>query len=164
MPRMALSLGAIAALMCAAPLYAHHSSGMIDRSNPIWVKGTVVRYEPINPHVFITLEERRADGQARRWIVEGPRLGRLERLSFGEDFIKAGDEIEVCAFEFKPEFKTTAPRPNDDGSIPPFVHAPVLVKPDGRKYLWGPYGNFDLCVSPDERDSVAHGSMPLPTP
>ena len=87
---------AIAVLACTGPLRAHHSISAIDISTPVWVKGTVVLYEVVNPHVMIALEEKRADGQVQRWTVEGPNLGRLARYGLGADFLKAGDVIEVC--------------------------------------------------------------------
>ena len=135
---------AIAVLACTGSVRAHHSISAIDISTPIWVKGTVVLYEVVNPHVMIALEERREDGQVQRWTVEGPNLGRLARYGLGKDFLKAGDVIEVCGF---------APKPNEEKSWPPprFVHGHVLVMPNGRKQWWGPYGKLDNCVRPGDQ-------------
>jgi hypothetical protein len=58
--RIATWAATITALACASPLRAHHSISMFEVSAPIWVKGTVVRYEPKDPHVMI------ADPLARR--------------------------------------------------------------------------------------------------
>ena len=71
---------------------------MIEISTPIWVKGTVVLYEPKNPHTMIELDAKNEDGQVERWTVEGPFLGRLARYDLETDFLKAGDVIEVCGF------------------------------------------------------------------
>ena len=54
--RIATYAAAFAALACAGSLRAHHSSSMFDLSTPIWVKGTVVSYAPVNPHVMIALD------------------------------------------------------------------------------------------------------------
>ena len=43
--RIATWAATITALACASPLRAHHSISMFEISAPIWVKGTVVRYE-----------------------------------------------------------------------------------------------------------------------
>ena len=143
MKKITTSAAAIAALACAGPLRAHHSISMIDISTPIWVKGSVVQYQVINPHVMIALDERREDGQVQRWTVEGPILSRLSRYGLGADFLKAGDVIEVCGF---------APKENADKSFPPprFVHGHLLVMPNGRMQLWGPYGKLDNCVRTDD--------------
>jgi hypothetical protein len=143
---------ALAALACAGSLQAHHSSALFDMSTHIWLKGTVVRYEAINPHALIELEERTGDGQIQRWIVEGPRLGRLERLGVDGDFVNIGDVIEVCGFFGK-----------DDVSRNSRVHGHVLVLADGQKWQWGPYGRLERCVHPDDWDSIATGSNPLRT-
>lgn len=140
----------IVALACIGPVRAHHSASMFDMSTHIWLKGTVARYEPINPHALIELEERTDDGQVRRWTVEGPRLGRLAGLGVDDDFLKVGDFIEVCGFFGK-----------DDVLRDSRVHGKVLVTPDGQKWQWGPYGRLESCVSPNDWDSIARGTNPL---
>ena len=62
----------LAALACSGSLQAHHSDSMYDPSTPIWVKGTVVGFENVDPHTLTTLEARSQDGQVRRWAIEGP--------------------------------------------------------------------------------------------
>ena len=133
----ATATAAIAAI-CATPLLAHHSISTIDISTPVWVKGTVVRYEAVNPHTMIELDESTADGQVRRWTIEGPIPSRLDRYGLDKDFLKAGDVIDVCGFA-----------PKRSGAKPPsprFVHGHLLVLQSGRMQLWGPYGKLDNCV------------------
>ncbi|MGW8369107.1 MAG: DUF6152 family protein, partial [Gammaproteobacteria bacterium] len=62
---------ALTGLICAASLQAHHSGSMYATS-PLWISGTVVRFEPSNPHTSTTLESRREDGSVEQWVVEGP--------------------------------------------------------------------------------------------
>ena len=99
---------------------------MIDVSTSHWVKGTVVRYAPVSPHAMIELEERMKDGQAQRWTIEGPFPGRLNRIlslngisGGGADFLKPGDQIEVCGFFPK---RSTGTSPTDDAVARRFVH------------------------------------------
>ena len=61
----------------SASSLAHHSLASFDVSAPLWVKGTVVRFERVNPHSVIFLDEKRADGQVRRWAVDGPSTTQL---------------------------------------------------------------------------------------
>jgi hypothetical protein len=146
--KMATWAVALAALACAGSLRAHHSNSMFDGSTPFWVKGTVVRYEPMQPHARITLEERKTDGQVQRWSVEGPNLDRLKRMGVDESFLKAGDVIEVCGFALKKGGLIQRSLPDFDGSVRPFIHGHVLVMPDGRMRLFGPYGKLDNCIRP----------------
>jgi hypothetical protein len=135
---------AIAALASVVSVQAHHSISMFDLRNPIWLKGTVVSYEPVNPHARLTLEQKREDGEVQRWIAEGPSLLRLQRMGVGKDFLKAGDVIEVCGFPFKEEFARTS------SASRPAMHAHMLVMPDGHMRLFGPYGKLDNCIRPHD--------------
>jgi hypothetical protein len=140
---------AMAALACAGIASAHHSQMMFDISTPVWVKGTVVRYQPIDPHALVTLDETTADGQVKRWLMEGPTAARLKRMGAGPDFLKAGDVIEVCGFAWKKEFSSRVPPAAIDTSYPS-IHAHMLVMPDGRMRLFGPYGKLDNCIRPGD--------------
>lgn len=136
---------------------AHHSLSVFELSTAIWIRGTVVRYEPIAPHAMIYLEETTADGRIERWRVEGPwptRLGWILENHAGVDrseFFKPGDVIEVCGFDMKSEF---TPRRAADEPAPEwkFTHGQMVVMPDGRMQTWGGYGKLDNCVRP--ADSV----------
>jgi hypothetical protein len=140
---------ALAALTCVGPVRAHHSMAMFDLQKSIWLKGTVVSYEPFNPHARLTLEQKGEDGQVHRWLVEGPNLNRLQRMGVDKDFLKAGDVIEVCGFPFRQEF--ARPVPADPGAPPrPVMHAHMLVMPDGHMRLFGPYGKLDNCIRPHD--------------
>jgi hypothetical protein len=116
---------------------------MIEVSVPVWVKGTVVHYEIVNPHTTIELEEKLRDGQIRRWTVEGPIPSRVQRMGVGANFLEPGDVVEVCGFHPK-TFAAT-------GDPPPYIHGHVLVMPDGRMSPWGPYGTTENCVRPQDR-------------
>jgi hypothetical protein len=140
---------ALAALACAGPLVAHHSNRMFEPT-AIWVKGTVVRSEPANPHAWIVLEETADDGRVQRWTVEGPIQARLDRMGVGRDFLQAGDVIAVCGFALQGYAATRGSGPDPYRVSPNFVHGHMLVFPDGRKRLWGPYGKLGNCVRPDE--------------
>jgi hypothetical protein len=130
----------IAALACAGSLRAHHANIMFDLAAPIWIKGTVVRYQPMNPHTLFELDVQEG-GRTERWTVEGPVLARLKRMGVDERFLQAGDVIEVCGFPLKDQSRGTRA----------FVHGHVLVMPNGRLHSWGPYGKIDNCVRPQDR-------------
>jgi hypothetical protein len=153
MKRLTSSLAAIAVLMFAtSAVQAHHSARMFE-AIPTWVKGTVVRYDAVNPHSIIVLEQSTEGGRTQQWTVEGPSLPRLGRMNAGADFIKAGDIIEICAFRLdEGMFQTAFP---DRGAAPRwFAHGQVLVMTDGRMQSWGPYGKLVNCVRPDDETRI----------
>jgi len=149
-----------AALAFAAAVHAHHSNGMFDSSTPIWVKGTVVRYEPVSPHAMIQLEEKTADGRVQRWAIEGPFPGRLQRIldsrKMGPEqhLVKAGDVIEACGFDLRADLRASGRSTERNDASTKFMHAPLIVMPDGHLQTWGPYGKLDNCVRPSDRAST----------
>lgn len=136
-------------LAAASMLHAHHSSSMFDISNPIWVKGTVVDYKAVNPHATMLLEEEMADGDVRRWTIEGPRLGRIARMGVEP---KVGDIIEVCGFNLREGLVQRESSPDPYGMSGQFAHGHVLLMPDGHWELFGAYGSLAECLrSSDEQ-------------
>lgn len=151
---LAFSVTAICCLSWLAPLGAHHSIGMFEIDVPVWVKGTVARYEPVNPHAIIVLDEDLAGGGTRRWLIDGPSLRRLGQLELEAAFLKVGDVIEVCAFAMKDEFASRSRMANEDSTPRPFVSGHVLILPDGRRVFWSPYGRLDNCYNPENRPPI----------
>ena len=156
MKRIATRAAVVAALAYVGPLAAHHSISMFDVASPIWVKGTVLRYQPISPHALIELEARQRDGHVERWTIEGPFPGRLHRImSFhgvpdDAPFVRAGDALEVCGFALKKQYAAHRMYPNAEHADNAFVHGHVLVMPGGQMQSWGPYGKIENCVRPSD--------------
>jgi Family of unknown function (DUF6152) len=142
---------AIATLAASGMASAHHSISTIDISTPVWVKGTVVRYRPGSPHALLELQAQAADGRQERWLMEGPFPGRMARIIalYGgslEAYLKPGDVVEICGF--RPTSSYSVQRSYSEVTIDPahFIHAQLLLMPDGQMRVWGPYGKLDNCV------------------
>jgi len=150
-------LAATAALSAIA-LYAqaHHSISMIEISDPHWLSGTVVRFKAVDPHVMIELAERQSDGSTRRWILEGPRMARYERVleqaghSADQPIIHVGDTISLCGFPLTKQYDPAKMYDDWKPVNGRFLHAEVLTLPGGRMTAWGPYGKMDNCLRPKD--------------
>jgi hypothetical protein len=144
---------AIAVLAWPLVVAAHHSLVQFDTSTPLWVKGTVVRFDRVNPHSRIFLDQTKEDGQTQRWAVDGPAPNALARMGLGEDFLKAGDVLEVCGFALKEDgvFQPALPKP---GLAPTMSGRPLsghlLVMPSGKRRVWSDYGVLEKCLLPGE--------------
>jgi hypothetical protein len=136
---------AIALLASVGAVQAHHTGSMYEQV-PIWIKGTVVRFERTNPHSIITLEERGADGQVRRWAVEGPAQFQLDRMGIAEDFPRVGDVLEFCSFPYKPEHLARFRSQDPDGVPRQLIEGHVMVMSDGQKQFWDPHGIISACI------------------
>jgi hypothetical protein len=144
--RIGILAATLAALTCGGSLRAHHSNITIDASTPVWVTGTVVRYEIMNPHTMIELEETTSGGQVKRWTVQGPPLWRIENMDVDKSFLGEGDVVEVCGFTPK---RLLDPA-NPNGPRPPFIDGFLIVKANEQRSPWGSYGKMENCVRPGD--------------
>lgn len=84
----------IGMLLVSHPLLAHHGSANFQMDQVSTIKGSVVDYELINPHVQIYLKVEQ-DGKSVDWNVEGVSLNMMVRAGFKKDTLKAGDIVSV---------------------------------------------------------------------
>lgn len=134
-------------------LLAHHSLANYDTTTAVRVKGTVVQFQPINPHSFIFLDEQRADGANRRWAVEGPSLLQLKRKGLASDVLKPGDVVEVCGYAPKETivWQIASADPSAASPAGRLINAETLMMPDGKEQSWGDYG-VHKCFAPGFKD------------
>lgn len=146
-------LAVLVALVPAESLLAHHSLAKYDTTKSVRVKGTVVQFHQINPHSFIFLDEKGADGANRRWAVEGPSILQLKRTGFASDVLKPGDVVEVCGYAPKEAivWQIASADPSAGSPAGQLINAETLVMPDGKEQSWGDYG-VHKCFAPGFKD------------
>jgi hypothetical protein len=99
--RHAIVIGA-AFLLASAAVSAHHSfAAEFDSNKPIQLRGTVVRVEWINPHTWIHIDVKEADGKTERWMIEGGTPNTLLRRGLTRDSLPEGTEILVDGYRAK---------------------------------------------------------------
>ena len=145
-------LTAVLALAPAESLLAHHSLANYDTTTAVRVKGAVVRFHQLNPHSFIYLEEKSADGQVRRWAVEGPSLVQLNRTG-SDKLVKVGDVVEICGYLPKEPivWQIASTDPGTSSLSGRLINGELMVLPDGREERWGDYG-VHKCFAPGYAD------------
>jgi hypothetical protein len=89
-------------LLAGAPVSAHHAFGAeFDIDRPITLKGMVTKMEWVNPHSWIHLDVKDADGKVTPWMIEGGSPNSLLRLGFTMNAVKYGMEIVVDGYQAK---------------------------------------------------------------
>jgi len=87
--------------LAAGSVSAHHSiQAQFDIHKSFSIAGTVARVEWINPHSYLTLNVKDADGKVQKWAFEMGAAGQLRRTGLSRadrGGLKAGDEVTVTA-------------------------------------------------------------------
>ena len=99
---MKLTLGAVAlaALMAAVPVFAHHSFAVYDRTKLLTLKGNVKSFQWTNPHCVVwVLVQPEGGGEPQEWSFETTSPGVLTRGGWTRNSVKPGDRVAV---EFYP--------------------------------------------------------------
>ena len=100
--RLWVALAGLSLLLAAVPALAHHAfAAEFDQTKPIKVRGAVVKWELTNPHSWIHIEVKGADGKVVTWMIEGASPNNLYRLGFTKESLPAGTEITVEGYQAK---------------------------------------------------------------
>ena len=124
---LAVVVAGVGLLLSAAPVLAHHAfAAEFDAKKPVQLKGTVSRMEWINPHAWIHVDVKGADGAVVNWMVEAGTPNTLFRRGFTKDSLQPGTSIFVDGYQAK------------DGSNR--ANGRDITFPDGRKLFLGSSG------------------------
>jgi hypothetical protein len=87
-------VAAIALVVVALPLGAHHSHGnYVDTFTDI--EGVVKELHLVTPHSWLYLEVKSRSGQPEMWALEATSRAGLERIGVTRDYIKPGDAVKA---------------------------------------------------------------------
>jgi hypothetical protein len=84
-----------------APAFAHHSHAMFDLGKDVTVTGTVTQFVFRNPHVFLYIDVKSANGETVNYWVEMSNLTNTIRRGIGQTTFKVGDTVTVNVHPLK---------------------------------------------------------------
>jgi hypothetical protein len=98
--RTTLLIGVILVL-AAGSARAHHSwNTVFSEDKPLVLRGTIAKVELVNPHAWIWLDVKGADGTTQKWGIEGGPPNGLIRNGItadGQEFWLANEGAEATA-------------------------------------------------------------------
>jgi hypothetical protein len=128
--RLFILMVAAGLLWTSAPAWAHHGfTAEFDGNKYVTLHGTVSKMEWINPHAWIHVDVKDADGKVTSWMVECGSPNTLFRHGMTKTSVPAGLEVVVNGYQAK------------DGSTK--MSGRDVTLPDGKKLFLGSSNPLD---------------------
>ncbi|HKE88103.1 MAG TPA: DUF6152 family protein [Vicinamibacterales bacterium] len=113
-------LAGAAIAVTAVPAIAHHSGAMFEDKKTITVEGTVKEFQYTNPHSWLLVDVKNADGSVTTWGFEAEGPTTLQRAGIKPSEFRAGTKVTMTG------------RPMKDGT--PAATWELAVRADGKKF------------------------------
>ena len=99
---LACVVAGVGVLLAVTPVLTHHAfSAEFDVEKPLTLKGTLVKWEMINPHSWFHLDIEDADGTVVTWMIEGGSPNELIRNGVTKNTLAVGTELTVEGYHAK---------------------------------------------------------------
>ncbi|HUQ50847.1 MAG TPA: DUF6152 family protein [Gammaproteobacteria bacterium] len=99
MQRTIVSIVGFAVLLATPAVFAHHSfAAQFDANKPVTLEGTVTNVEWRNPHIWVYLDVKGADGAVTAWECEGGAPNALTRLGWNRETLRLGGKLTIQGY------------------------------------------------------------------
>ena len=100
--RRAVAGVGVALLLTAMPVMAHHAfSAEFDVNRPFRLRGTLTKWEMINPHSWFHLDVKDESGAVVAWMIEGGSPNQLIKNGVTKNTLVIGTELVIEGYQAK---------------------------------------------------------------
>ena len=133
--QQAIVAAGVGLLLMTGTARAHHAfSSEFDINKPLTLKGTLVKWEMINPHSWFHLEVKQPDGTTVEWMIEGGSPNTLIRQGVTKNSIQVGMELAIEGYQAKDATNKAVGR--------------NFILPDGKRLFVGSTATPDAAPAP----------------
>ena len=99
---IAVAVTGLAMSAWSSSALAHHAfAAEFDAKKPVNFKGTVTKMEWINPHTWLHVDVKKADGTVENWAIEAGTPNVLFRRGFTKESLLPGTEVVIEGYQSK---------------------------------------------------------------
>lgn len=122
--RSTFAIASLGVMLLSAAVAGHHAfSAEFDQDKPVVLEGSVTKADWVNPHAWIYIDVKGADGKVANWAIEMGPPNALLRRGWKKSSMQFGAVIKVEGFAAK------------NGKE--FANATNITMPDGTKIFVG---------------------------
>lgn len=82
-------------ILLSVPAFAHHGTAAFDMVGLTTIKGTVTKFDFMNPHVLIYVDVVGENGKIENWVSEYSSNNHLSRVGWDKNSLKVGEQVTI---------------------------------------------------------------------
>jgi hypothetical protein len=101
--KLALVVAGIGVLLAGSgAVWAHHAfAAEFDVNKPLKLRGTLLKWEMVNPHSWFHIDVKDQDGKVVTWLIEGGSPNQLIRMGVTKNTVPIGTELVIEGYHAK---------------------------------------------------------------
>jgi hypothetical protein len=100
--KLALVIAGLGVMLASVPVWAHHAfAAEFDVTKPVKLRGTLLKWEMVNPHSWFHVDVKDQDGKVVTWLIEGGSPNQLIRMGVTKNTVPIGTELVIEGYHAK---------------------------------------------------------------